>query len=109
MPLTQPGHLERASKQEGYFSKIFFLPCGFKSHTYKENVKTENNIFKGANSRLVTFSASDSESDKRSQWQRWSEFFRSVIGVPIDQLPELLANGISYFFRQILSYMMSIR
>jgi hypothetical protein len=51
-----------------------------------------------ANSRLIICSASDSKSDKSNQWQRWSEFFRSVIGDLIDQPPALLANGLPYFF-----------
>jgi hypothetical protein len=54
---------------------------------------------KGAKNHLIICSASDSESDKSNQWYRWSEFFRSVIGAPIDQPPALLANGLPYFFQ----------
>jgi hypothetical protein len=55
----------------------------------------KNHHSKGANSRLVISSASDSESDKINQWPRWSLFFRSAIGSPIDQPPALLANDLS--------------
>jgi hypothetical protein len=55
-------------------------------------------IYKGANSRLVICSASDSESDKSNQRKSWSDLFRAVIGAPIDQLPALLATGVPYFF-----------
>jgi hypothetical protein len=58
--------------------------------------------FKDANSLFVIYSASYSESDKSNQWQRWSEYFQSVIGAPIDHPLALFSNGFHYFFRHIL-------